>query len=228
VSRRLKTDIPGPDRRVSLEEAAERGWDAVFAGDLAPPLRLVVEIGFGRGEFLMDLARREPATAFVGVELSHKRVLKMARRLAKTEIGNVRLVEGRGERLVEEALAPGSVSAFWINFPDPWPKKRHHRRRIVQPGFVHELVRRLVPGGELHVATDDPDYAAWIDEVLAGEPGLENVHAPRPHVREVPGRMRTAYELEWRQKGRVPHFWTFRRRDARSSARQVDAPAGRG
>jgi len=215
VSRRLKADIPGPDRRVAPEDAAERGWEAIFAGDLAPPLDLVVEIGFGRGEFLMDMAQREPGTALVGVDLSRKRLLKMARRLAKTEIGNVRLVEARGERVVAECLAPDSVRTFWINFPDPWPKKRHHHRRLVQPGFVHTLATRLVPSGELHVATDDPGYAEWIDAVLLAEPLLENVHAPAPHVREVPGRMRTAYELEWRQKGRVPYFWTYRRRAAR-------------
>jgi tRNA (guanine-N7-)-methyltransferase len=214
LSRRLKTDIPGPDRRVAPEAAAEKGWPALFAGDLAPPLRLVVEIGFGRGEFLMEMARRCPGTAFVGVELSRKRVLKMARRLAKTELANVRLVEARGERVVAECLAPASVRAFWINFPDPWPKKRHHRRRLVQPAFVHALATRLVPGGVLHVATDDPGYAEWIDAVLPGEPLLENAQAPAPHVRDVPGRMHTAYELEWRRKGRVPYFWTHRRRAA--------------
>ena len=73
MTRRLKTDIPGPDRRVAPEEVREKGWEALFAPGLAPPLRLVVEIGFGRGEFLLDQAARDPASAFVGVDRSHKR-----------------------------------------------------------------------------------------------------------------------------------------------------------
>ena len=211
MTRRIKTDIPGPDRRVSFDAVREKGWETLFAPDLEPPLRLVVEIGFGRGEFLMDLAAREPGTAFVGVELSRKRTLKMARRLARSELGNVRLVEGRGEAVVEELLAPGQVSAFWLNFSDPWPKKRHWKRRLVQRPLVAALASRLAPGGELHVATDDPGYAEWIEEILPHEPSLENRNAPAPFVRQVPGRLRTAYEIEWREKGRIPYFWAYRR-----------------
>lgn len=197
---------------MSVEEAREKGWEAIFAPDLAPPLRLVVEIGFGRGEFLRHLAAEDPGAAHVGVELSAKRVLKMARRIARAEEGNIRLLEARGEDAVREALAPGSVQAFWINFPDPWPKKRHHRRRLLQAPFVAALAERLAPGGWLHVATDHVGYAEQIDEVLRAAPGLENRQAPAPFVREVPGRMRTAYEEEWRAEGRPLHFWTYRRR----------------
>jgi tRNA (guanine-N7-)-methyltransferase len=211
VTRRLEGGIPGPDRRVSAPEVVEKGWEAIFASDLAPPLRLGVEIGFGRGEFLVDLAARRPEDAFVGIELSHKRTVKMARRLARLELANVRLIEARAERAVEELFAPGSVSEFWINFSDPWPKKRHHKRRLLQPAFVADLARRLAPGGALEVATDDPSYAEWIDEVLAAEPRLANAHAPEPHVRDAPGRLRTSFEEEWRTKGRIPYFWTYRR-----------------
>ena len=95
MGRRLKHDIPGPDRRVTPEEAAEKGWPAIF--DVAPDaLRLVVDIGFGRGEFLMDLAENDPDGSFLGIEYSFKRVLKMARRLARTDLRNVRLVEAPG------------------------------------------------------------------------------------------------------------------------------------
>jgi tRNA (guanine-N7-)-methyltransferase len=210
-SRRLDRDIPGPDRRVDPADVLEKGWEAIFAPDLAPPLRLVVEIGFGRGEFLLDLAERHPDTALVGVERSWKRTHKMARRLARTELGNVRLLCERAERAVEELFAPGSVAAFWVNFSDPWPKKRHHKRRLLQPGFVADLASRLAPGGRLEVATDDPGYAEWIDAVLADEPRLVNAHAPAPHVRDVAGRRRTSFEEEWRAKGRIPYFWSYRR-----------------
>lgn len=204
--------MPGPDRRVTIDEVRAKGWEALFAPDLAPPLRMVLEIGFGRGEFLTALASAAPERAHVGVELSWKRVLKMARRLARSELRNVRLVHARGEDVVAEAIAPASLEALWINFPDPWPKKRHHRRRLVQPPLVAALAERLVPGGWLHVATDHPGYAEHIDAVLSGEPRLENAFAPDRWRAEVPGRPPTAYELEWRAEGRPLHFWCYRRR----------------
>jgi len=212
MARHLKFDIPGPDRRVEFETLREDGLAAAFAPDVPQPAPLVVEIGFGRGEFLAALAAAAPAQAFLGVEYSFKRVLKLARRLARGGPPNVRLLQARGEDAVRELLPERSVRAFWINFPDPWPKLRHRRRRLLQPAFVHELALRLVPGGELHVATDDADYAAQIDAALAAEPLLENALAPAPFAREVPGRPMTAYEREWRAEGRPLHFWTYRRR----------------
>ena len=211
MSRALKTDIPGPDRRVRIEEVCEKGWQALFAADFAPPLRLVVELGFGRGEFLRGLAAAAPAVAHVGVDRSHRRVLKLARRIARTEERNIRLIDARAEELVERALAEASVSACWINFPDPWPKLRHQRRRLLQPGFVARLATRLVPGGELQVATDHVGYAEQIDAVLSAEPRLENALAA-PFVAEVPGRPQTAYEAMWRAEGRPLHFFSYRRR----------------
>jgi tRNA (guanine-N7-)-methyltransferase len=213
MSRRLRYDIPGPDRRVALEDVREKGWEALFP-ELPRPLRLVLEIGFGRGEFLLDLAARAPAVAHVGVEVSWKRVLKMARRLARSELANVRLVHGTGQQVVAEAFAAGSLDAVWINFPDPWPKKRHHARRLVQPALIETLAVRLRPGGLLHVATDDVGYAEQIDAVLAAEPRLANHFAPARWRPEVPGRTATAYELAWRAEGRPLHFWAYRRIDA--------------
>jgi len=212
MARHLKFDIPGPDRRVGFEELRDQGVAAAFAGDVAEPLPLVVEVGFGRGEFLLALAAERPERAFLGVEYSGKRVLKMARRVARSGLANLRLIQARGEDVVQELLAPGSVETFWINFPDPWPKKRHHRRRLIQPALASALALRLVPGGLLQVATDDVDYAEWIAQVLAAEPLLENVLAPEPFAREVSGRKATAYELEWRAEGRPLHFFTYRRR----------------
>jgi tRNA (guanine-N7-)-methyltransferase len=213
MSRRLRYDIPGPDRRVALEDVRAKGWEALFP-ELPRPLRLVLEIGFGRGEFLADLAARTPGVAHVGVERSWKRVLKMARRLARSELANVRLVHGAGEEVVAEGFAAASLDAVWINFSDPWPKKRHHRRRLVQPALVAALAARLRPGGLLHVATDDPGYAEHIDAVLAAEPRLANDFAPARWLPEVPGRTPTAYELAWRAEGRPLHFWAYRRVDA--------------
>jgi tRNA (guanine-N7-)-methyltransferase len=212
LARHLKYDIPGPDRRVGFEDLRDAGVLASFAGDLPAPRGLVVELGFGRGEFLWALAEGDPERAFLGVEYSGKRVLKMARRLAKGGPANVRILEGRAEDAVLDLLDPGSVDTFWVNFPDPWPKARHHRRRMLQPAFVRALAERLRPGGALEVATDDVPYAEWIAAALAGEALLENLLAPEAFAREVPGRKATAYELEWRAEGRPLHFFRYRRR----------------
>ncbi len=224
MTRALKYDIPGVDRRIEVSQAAEQGWEALFAPDVPSPLPLVVEIGFGRGEFLLDLATRAPETAHVGVEYSFKRSLKMARRLARLEIANVRIVAAKGEEVVEETLSDGTVACFWINFPDPWPKKRHFKRRLIQPEFAALLARKLVPGGHLKLATDHPGYAEWIAEILPAVEMLENVYAPDPYRSSEEGRLPTAYELLWRAEGRDFHFFDYVRRGSPGSASQ--APSG--
>jgi tRNA (guanine-N7-)-methyltransferase len=201
---------------VSLEALRDPGPDGIFPARLPRPVPLVVDVGFGRGELLLWLACTEPERAYLGIEYSGKRVLKMARRLAKTELDNVRLVQATAQSAVAE-LAPASVQGFWVNFPDPWPKKRHHRRRLLQPDFVRAMAERLVPGGFLEVATDHVEYAEWIQEVLPVETRLESRTAPLAFRREPPARAPTAYELEWRAQGRSAHYFSY--------ARRVDAEA---
>lgn len=210
MGRGLKYDIPGEDWRRSVDGVALRGFEGIFAPELEPPLRVVLEIGFGRGEFLVEMAAKSPDVAFVGVEVSFKRVLKMARRLARSGLRNIRLVEGRGQVFVEQACLPGSVEAIWVNFSDPWPKDRHRNRRLFQPAFVASVARALAPGGCLHVATDDSRYAEQIASVLAAEPRLENTFAPDPWRGEVEGRVRTAYEEGWRAERRPLYFFEHR------------------
>jgi len=211
MSRALKRDIPGVDWRVDEETLREQGLDGAFGRGSGAPRPLVLEIGFGRGEFLIDLATNDPGSDFLGVEISGKRVLKLARRIARTELANVRLVHGKAERIVTDLLPEASLAHCWINFPDPWPKKRHHRRRLVDPRFVERITARLAPGGELHLATDHVEYAEVMDAALAAEPRLENEFAPDRFHRDVPGRKPTAYELAWRAEGRECHFFAYRR-----------------
>lgn len=210
MSRRLKYDIPGVDWRRSAEQIARDGIEASFGLEHAPS-RLVVEIGFGRGEFIVDLASRDPDAALLGIEVSAKRVLKLARRIARIPVQNLRLVHSRAQEVVREVLGEESVDCFWINFPDPWPKKRHAKHRIVQPEFVGLLASRLRRGGTLHLATDDRAYAEQMDDVLSGEERLENAYAPVHWLPEVPGRLHTGYEEEWRAQGRTLHFFEYRR-----------------
>jgi tRNA (guanine-N7-)-methyltransferase len=211
MGRSLKYEIPGPDWRRTPLDVSERGLVGLFSDTLTPPFDIVLEIGFGRGEFLLDLAAKSPGTAFLGIEVSFKRVLKMARKLARSGLANVRLLEGRAEVVVRDLIPPCSLAEVWINFSDPWPKARHAGRRLVQTTFVADLAARLRAGAILHIATDDVPYAEQIDEVLSAEPGLESTHAPLPWLPEVPGRMHTGYESEWRAEGRSLHFFEYRR-----------------
>jgi tRNA (guanine-N7-)-methyltransferase len=207
MSRTLKFDIPGRDCRIYFDEYAEppslTRWAELFADDVAVVRDLVVDIGFGRGEFLIDLAKQSPDRAFVGIERSFKRTLKMARRLPRLGFRNVRLLESDAQIAIPEFFPENSIASAWINFPDPWPKERHGPRRLVQGPFISEMVHRLVDGGELNLATDDPTYAQQMAEVLAAEPRLRNVYAPEPYRRDSRGRSPTAYELEWKSIGRT-------------------------
>jgi tRNA (guanine-N7-)-methyltransferase len=187
------------------------GWAKLFGLPTAAPLRLHVDIGFGNGEFLTELARRDSGRAVVGVELSFKRVLKVAQRLSRTDLRNVRLLGVDAAWAVREAFEDESVESFWINFPDPWPKRRHRRRRFVEPAFVADLSRRLMVGGSLHVATDDPAYAAAIQTALEGEPLLENARALAAHQDPRCELSPTAFERVWIAQGRPCFFFEHRR-----------------
>ena len=230
MGRSLKYDIPGIDPRVSPSDVAERGWiglfarlragyDEAFAG-LHPGVSptgdadrdRVLEIGFGRGEFLLGLASAAPDTDFIGLEISFKRTLKMARKVARAGLRNVLLMETPAEVAIRGCFAADELAEVWINFSDPWPKARHAPRRLIQPDFVAELARVLAPGGALHVATDDVPYAHQIDAVLSDAKTLENALAPWPFVGEVAGRSITGYEAQWREQSRPLHFFEYRRR----------------
>ena len=211
MARTLKYDIPGVDWRRSLADAYEFGVHSLFEPEYTTPFSLVVEIGFGRGEFLLEMAAKHPELAFLGVEVSWKRVLKMARKVARAKLENVRLVPGKGEAILHDCLPEDSVCDIWVNFSDPWPKAAQAHRGIVQPDCIRRAAQVLEPSGVLHIATDDPIYSEQIDQVLAGEPSLENRHAPAAFVRDVPGRIATSYERDWRAGGRQMHFFDYGR-----------------
>lgn len=211
MGRSLKYDIPGTDWRRSALDLAENGVAGLFGPAAERPKDIVLEVGFGRGEFLLQWARRDPNKAFVGVEVSYKRVLKMARKVAWAGLENVRLLEGRGEVIVRDLIEDASLYEVWVNFSDPWPKDRHASRRVIQPPFVADVSRCLIPGGVLHVATDSPIYAAQINDVLVGEGRLSNDFEPDAWRSQVPGRIATGYEEEWRRVGRSLYFFDYRR-----------------
>jgi tRNA (guanine-N7-)-methyltransferase len=221
VSRTIQREIAGNDWRVWPQEVRRSGWSKLFGLPAAAPLRLHVDVGFGNGEFLLELARRDQSRAVVGVELSFKRVLKVARRLSRSDLRNVRLLGVDAAWAVRDAFEEESVESFWINFPDPWPKRRHRRRRLIEPVFLADLSRRLTPGGSVHVATDDPVYAAAIRNALEGEPLLENAQAPVPHLRERHELPPTAFQRAWRAQRRSCFFFQHRRAKTLAASRST-------
>lgn len=209
--RTIDREIPGSDWRIWPDEIDRSGWPALFGLPDGAPLRLHVDIGFGDGGFLSELARQDPELAIVGVERSFKRALKVARRLSRSDLRNVRLLGVDAAWAIREAFGNETVESFWINFPDPWPKRRHRRRRLIEPNFVRELARRLTLGGSLHVATDDSDYAHAIRLALDAEPLLENAHTPAPYFAERPELPPTTYQRAWVAEGRSCFFFHHRR-----------------
>jgi tRNA (guanine-N7-)-methyltransferase len=151
-------------------------------------LPLTLEIGFGNGEALALQAQRYPDRNFLGVEVHSPGVGHLMIKLAEQESDNVRILQCDAMELLRHHLAVGSLNSVLLFFPDPWHKKRHHKRRIVQPEFVELVHRALVPGGLLHMATDWEDYAQQMLRIVTDHPGFRNCSgagqfAPRPEER---------------------------------------------
>ncbi len=143
-------------------------FDAVF-GRFAPR---VLEIGFGDGGLLLELATQSPQTDFIGVEVHPPGIGHCLLGIESRGLTNIRLIAHDAVEVLQSQIASASLDEVLLYFPDPWPKKRHHKRRIVQPAFVALVASRLKPGGGFRLATDWEPYAQWMLEVLNAEPRL--------------------------------------------------------
>jgi tRNA (guanine-N7-)-methyltransferase len=144
---------------------------------------VVLEIGSGMGETTARIAALHPERDFVAIEVHAPGVGSLLRYIDEAGLTNLRVIRHDATEVVAAMVAPASLAGIHVYFPDPWPKKRHHKRRLLQPAFVHALALRLVPGGYLHVATDWQPYADEILAIVEAEPLLANRHAgfaPRP------------------------------------------------
>ncbi len=170
----------------------------------------ILEIGFGMGETTAAIAAAHPECDYLGIEVHTPGVGALLRHIESLGLTNVRVIHHDAVEVVDRMIAPGTLDGVHVFFPDPWPKKRHHKRRLLQPGFVHRLATRLKPGAYLHAATDWEDYATQMLEVLAAEPLLENTaigFAPRPE-----GRPLTKFETRGARLGHGVWDLVFRRR----------------
>jgi tRNA (guanine-N7-)-methyltransferase len=152
-------------------------------GRVAPT---ILEIGCGMGETTAEIAQADAHSNYLGVEVHSPGVGSLLKLIEEKQLANLRIIQHDAVEVVEQMIAPESLSGIHIFFPDPWPKKRHHKRRLIQSPFVRLLVSRLSVGGHIHLATDWQDYAEQMLKVLANEPLLENTaaaFAPRPDYR---------------------------------------------
>ncbi len=168
-----------------------------------------VEIGSGKGKFLNELATTHPDRNVLAVERSAKYHRLCCDRSARRGLSNVRLLRTTGEDLLYRLLGPGSVENIFVLFPDPWPKKRHHKRRFIRPEVVAAIGRALVPSGRLLVKSDHPAYAEVIGEVLAGAEGFRTLDVAAAFA-ELPV---TGFETKYLAEGRPIFAWALERID---------------
>jgi tRNA (guanine-N7-)-methyltransferase len=166
---------------------------------------LVLEIGSGMGETTARIAAENPATDYIAVEVHGPGVGSLLKRIDEQGLNNLRVIRHDAFEVLAHMIADASLSGIHLFFPDPWPKKRHHKRRLVQPAFAQLAARKLVPGGYLHAATDWPEYAAQIDTVLGAEPMLERAV-------EAKARPTTKFELRGVKLGHEVRDLVFQRR----------------
>jgi tRNA (guanine-N7-)-methyltransferase len=177
---------------------ASLDWSQVFGNDHAVEL----EVGFGKGLFLLTAAQARPDVNFVGVEIVRKYQLFTATRLAKRGLRNVRVACADVRLFLPNAVAAESLQAVHIYFPDPWWKKRHHKRRVFTTEFVRQCVRVLRPGGQLHAVTDVEEYAGVMAELLAEEPALRPLPPPEGHEPSHDLDYLTNFERKFRKQGK--------------------------
>lgn len=173
---------------------------------------VVLEIGFGMGDSTAAIAQASPHLDFVGVEVHPPGVGALLRRIDALGLSNLRLVQHDAVEVLQHMLAPSSLAGAMVFFPDPWPKKRHHKRRLIRPDVVALLASRLSPGATLHCATDWQPYAWQMLQVLGAEPLLENCapgFAARPAYRP-----QTKFEARGTKLGHSTWDLVFRRRAA--------------
>lgn len=162
---------------------------------------LVLEIGFGNGETLVQMAQAAPETGFIGIEVHRPGVGHAMLKAAEAQVANVRIVRHDAVEVLRQHIADDSLARVQIYFPDPWPKARHHKRRLVQQPFTDLLWQKLRDGGEIHCATDWEDYALWMREVFQNDAKWRNVGRADGFAEQPAFRPQTKFERRGLGKG---------------------------
>ncbi len=202
-----------PPLRVEVRPSALRSpedWHGIFGR--AGPFH--VEIGTGRDTLLLDLATERPDLLLLGFEYSRERIERLTRKILRAGLTTVRLLRCDALQGIARFLAPESVESFSIFFPDPWPKKRHAKKRLVTAPSARLFAARLKPEGKIFLKTDDPAYAAHMVDVLERTPFLRNAVGPARFAPRT-GLLahETLYEQKWRKQGKQIYALIYVRTD---------------
>jgi tRNA (guanine-N7-)-methyltransferase len=186
------------DPHITLPPSGELDWAELFGSQR--PVEL--ELGIGKGRFLLESARAHPDVAWFGLELSRKWLLDARRRILKDPPENLRVCVAEAMDFLTRRVPSASLAALHVYHPDPWPKRRHHKRRLITPAFLAEALRCLRPAGQLRISTDHLLYSRRIDEVFAAEPRFR----PAPWEDASPN---THFEAKYRKEGRIIYRFRF-------------------
>jgi tRNA (guanine-N7-)-methyltransferase len=173
---------------------------------------LYLEIGFGSGSYLLDLAARHPEADIIGLEISIPSLRNAVRKLYRRDLRNVMLLQADAAAALQLLVTPASLAFVVINFPDPWPKKHHQRRRLINDEFLQLLATRMHPGAKLEITTDHAEYADHVSVCLESAPYFSSRN-DTPVVFDDPGRLRTKYELVARAQGRSTRYFKWQRNE---------------
>ena len=218
-ARLVETLLP----RLSLDLEAAGSLPALAGLFEAEPDALWLEIGFGAGEHLAAQAAARPEVGFLGAEVFVNGIASLLARIDEAGLRNVRIYQGDGRDLLE-VLPEAAFARVAVLFPDPWPKTRHQRRRIIQPETLDHLARILGDGGELRLATDDPDYLTWMLEKTTAHPAFEWLaRRAADWRRRPPDWPPSRYEQKALAKGARPAYLRFKRRDRAATGKRADA-----
>jgi tRNA (guanine-N7-)-methyltransferase len=184
----------------------------------------ILEVGPGLGHFLLALAESNPDKHYLAIESQNKRFHRIAEKAAKMGVTNVTIMKGYAQAVIPLWLQSGTFERVYVLFPDPWPKTRHARNRLLTPDFISILACLLRPGGELFMATDHAGYARWIIEAASQVCALSNIGDPFCHQSDVADYLPTIFEQKWRKQGKQIAYMRFVRNENNPSSKCDDPP----
>lgn len=182
-------------------------WSGIFGNDRS----LALEIGCGVGDFIVKSAADKPDTNFIAIDFYNKGCNKTCRRLEKHGVTNVRVLRVEAREFIAEHIPPESLTALYINCPDPWPKLRHRKRRLVTSEFMEFMRGYLRPGADFFFATDFEDYGVDVAAFMAVQPGYQNMLAPDLSRNDLAGYHRSKYMLKFMAEGKPIQFVHYRK-----------------
>lgn len=192
------------DFRFKEPEELHFPWHELFKNN--NPIQY--EIGPGKGEFLIGLAQAHPEKNFIGIEIRRKRAVLVQNKALRAELSNVQMILGNAKEISEHIFPAGSVETIYVHFPDPWPKKRHIRRRLVDSQFAEIVYKILVPNGKIYLSTDVETYSVTMFEAFSNHSGFKNIYFTE-NTCPCPEFHNTVHESKFRQWGRNIHYLLF-------------------